>query len=115
MAQNYILPFFFSVVTCPVPTTPGNGRVTGCLYRGSPQGIDGRQKYSTACSMVCSQGFTKTGGSARRVCQADGQWDGQQIVCEGDLAGQNCYVFFFVFSFFNKLCFTSKIINMLCY
>lgn len=28
---------------------------------------------------------------------------------------KNCYVLFFVFSFFNKLCFTSKIINMLCY
>ncbi|XP_030845903.1 sushi, von Willebrand factor type A, EGF and pentraxin domain-containing protein 1 [Strongylocentrotus purpuratus] len=71
-----------TIVTCPVPATPSNGRVTGCLYGGSPQGIDGRQKYSTACSMVCSQGFTKTGGSARRVCQATGQWDGQQIVCE---------------------------------
>ncbi|XP_041477909.1 sushi, von Willebrand factor type A, EGF and pentraxin domain-containing protein 1-like [Lytechinus variegatus] len=71
-----------TIVTCPAPATPSNSRVTGCLYQGSLQGVDGRQKYSSTCSVVCSQGFSQTGGSSTMVCQADGQWDGQQILCQ---------------------------------
>ena len=39
---------------------------------------------STA-TYTCDEGFDFTGGDKFRTCQSDGQWSGQEPICEGNM------------------------------
>ena len=60
-------------MTCPVPTPPANGQVSG-----SGNGYGDEVKYT------CNAGY-KLKGDPKRTCLADGTWDGVQPSCESRL------------------------------
>ncbi len=45
--------------------------------------LTGVTEGSTA-TYTCENGFDLTGGDDFRICQPDGQWSGQEPICEGD-------------------------------
>ena len=71
--NNYIL-FLYSEIKCPSPQIIQHG-----LYK-----IEGDPIFGNSVSFSCVDGY-KLVGSNRRNCDADGQWDGVQPVCEGIL------------------------------
>ena len=64
-----------AVVDCGIPQSFPNGTIT--LVNGSTT-LNSTVKYE------CRMGFQLV-GSANRICQSDGQWNGQEPMCESKL------------------------------
>jgi hypothetical protein len=37
--------------------------------------------YNKQAIYVCNEGYENTGGDLLRVCEADGSWNGTEVVC----------------------------------
>ncbi len=61
---------FPAVVTCPALTNPDNGVVT----------LPNNNLESTA-TYTCDNGYTLTGDTTTRTCQANGMWSGSDPTC----------------------------------
>ena len=68
----HVLFFLTTVVTCPEIDAPLNGKIFGR-----------QQTYKAVVSFACNTGFILS-GSERRVCQAHGNWSGEETGCSGD-------------------------------
>lgn len=58
-------------VSCGSLPNPANGSVT------TPSGVE----FNDVATYNCNSGFTRSGGSATRTCQASGSWSGSATVC----------------------------------
>ena len=65
---------YFLVVPCSSLTDPNNGTIN-CL-----QGDDGVSSYEDTCSFTCNNGYELT-GSDTRTCQSNGNWSGNDTLC----------------------------------
>ena len=62
----------FTVVGCGDPGEPTHSTKSGSTYT-----------YQSTVSYSCDSGYDHTSGSLQRTCQANGDWDGDEIVCSG--------------------------------
>lgn len=71
--KGYLRMFSFSFLhtDCGTPPTPANGHVE----------FPGGTLVGAAAIFTCDQGYYQTAGIAFRICQADGTWDGTDVVC----------------------------------
>lgn len=63
-------------VDCPVLTPPQNGYIMGPYLR----------KVGSLVKLRCNHGYFKSKGDQTRVCQEDGTWSGEDMVCEKEPA-----------------------------
>ena len=68
--------FCLSAVKCPALLTPLNGTRQGCT--GTTM-----EYYNTVCLFSCNAGFNAF-GSLSRKCLENGNWSGQDFICQGD-------------------------------
>ncbi len=80
----YCLDFHFfyilldiAVITCPALPKPSNGTRFGCSGNAA-------MNYTTECQFSCNNGYTGS-GSAKRTCQHDGTWSGNDFTCESTI------------------------------
>ena len=74
--QNFVLP----AVTCPALLAPPNGIRQGCTGTRT-------ESYSTVCLFSCNTGFNAA-GSLSRKCLENGNWSGQDFLCQGEMNPQ---------------------------
>ena len=60
---------------CSSLSDPSNGMIN-CLLRYAQVPL-----YEDTCSFTCNTGYEVT-GSDTRMCQSDGSWSGNDVVCE---------------------------------
>ena len=63
---------FHTAVNCGDPGQPAHSTKTGSTYT-----------YQLTVSYTCDSGYTHTSGRLQRICQANGDWSGDDIVCSG--------------------------------
>ena len=66
--------YVYIVPVCPPLTAPDNGNID-CELGG-----DGEANPGDYCAFTCDDGF-ELGGSTRRTCGDDGNWDGPDTTC----------------------------------
>ena len=111
MAYRCCFVFVYSItaVECPSLETPDNAVKTGygCSEHTS--------SYGTSCFFNCMLGYEASGGSTRRICQANKQWSGTQLQCKGNERNEGkkctCSCYFLFLAIFLAI----FLITMFCY
>ena len=71
--------FYLIVVPCPSLDDPDNGVINCSL------GDDGIRSSGDTCNFTCNTGYELTDiDSDTRICQRDGIWTGNDVVCRGE-------------------------------
>nr|CAB3266729.1 sushi, von Willebrand factor type A, EGF and pentraxin domain-containing protein 1-like [Phallusia mammillata] len=64
------LNLFCGIISCPAPDEPANGRVIGNRYT-----------FASRITFECNPGYTMMTQKSRRICTAEGTWDGRTPTC----------------------------------